>query len=96
MMELDFRKKEKYMIKGKGEIRDFNWKNGRGLLHKAEFQECPKDCLKPEHCVTFTWKHLLNGNVGAEVGTAVFYKAFPKGENEAAFAKTLTPVYIGR
>lgn len=83
------------MIKGKGEIRFFNWKTGQGLIHKTEFNDCSKDCKKPEHCVIFTWRHALNGKVDVEEGTMVSYAAFPK-DTEAAFARKIMPVYIGR
>ena len=80
------------MLRGKGEVRSFNWKTGQGIIHKTEFVGCQKDCFNPEHCISFNWRQALSGKVDVDEGTIVAYVAHPKGD-EIARAKAISPTW---
>lgn len=79
------------MLKGIGEVKSFDWRTGKGVLHNTELK-CPKDCDKPEHLIGFTWRHLIDKQV-VEPGAILAFTAHPKGEEEQPRIKTLNPTW---
>lgn len=78
------------MLRGKGEVRYFDWKTGTGTLHDVELK-CPKDCAKPEHTIPFTWRQVIDKKT-VETGAILAYTAYPKGEEQPRI-KTLNPTW---
>ncbi|KKS96629.1 hypothetical protein A3B05_01815 [Candidatus Giovannonibacteria bacterium RIFCSPLOWO2_01_FULL_43_160] len=74
------------MIRGKGEVRIFNWKTGEGIFHLG--LECPKDCDKSAHFAPFTWRDAIDKQM-VETGAILAYVARPKEEEELPHIKTL-------
>ncbi|OGF87617.1 hypothetical protein A3B19_02370 [Candidatus Giovannonibacteria bacterium RIFCSPLOWO2_01_FULL_46_32] len=78
------------MLRGTGEVRYFDWKTGTGIFHMG--LACLKDCDKLTHLFPFTWRHVIDKKIVQE-GTILAYSAYPKGEEEQARAKTLSPTW---